>query len=487
MRKSIKKLLAVALAATMAFSTAACNKGGSSDATTQAAQNQTTQAATQEEKTTQAVVTPTGSVREILIGTWWLQYYDSSHSAVEDDPSYSGTEASILKFENVAKIESKYNCKFYWTNLTYEGVKESINLSILAGTPDCDIYLVELGMAIPAAANGLCTDLKTVLPADHDLFTTQKVARYMDLGDGKACIIKRVEAASTVENTYPLGFNKQLLDANNLEDPRELYARGEWTWDKFIEYCQVLTQDTDGDGAIDQYGYCGFAPDTIAQLLMSNGGEIAATTTQKLDSQEVAETLQLVQDMYNTYNVAYPYEHNEKVMRYVYRTGKIGFWPCAAWILGENKDYDPDGNLGVTLEFDTVFVQWPVGPSGNQATNKAKVSGGEFYIIPAGVKDPASVFGVLYDMWNWYDGDETLRDDPETLVWWYTVTSSKEEIQDANFAVMYDCGSREQFDLWDSLGVNYSYEALISGEMTPAQYQETHKQEVQDALDAYFN
>lgn len=31
-------------------------------------------------------------------------------------------------------------------------------------------------------------------------------------------------------------------------------GQGEWTWDKFLEYCDILTQDTDGDGTIDQWG-----------------------------------------------------------------------------------------------------------------------------------------------------------------------------------------------------------------------------------------
>ena len=91
-----------------------------------------------------------------------------------------------LKFANVKKIENKYNITFSWENLTYEGTKKSINTSVLAGSPDCDIYLVDLGMAIPAAMNGLATDLRTVLPADADVFTDQNVVKFLDLGDGKA-------------------------------------------------------------------------------------------------------------------------------------------------------------------------------------------------------------------------------------------------------------------------------------------------------------
>ena len=295
--------------------------------------------------------------RDIQLGTWWLQYYDSSHTEVTDDPSYSGTLDAELRLAAVRRLEEKYNVRVYWNNLTFEGVKESINNSILAGTPDCDAYLVDLQFGIPAALNGLALDLKTVLPADDDLFTTQKVASYLDLGDGKACLITKVRKQTAVEATYPLAFNKQMLENNNLEDPRDLYARGEWTWDKFIEYLKVLTQDTDGDGKIDQYGYGGFIKETFGELVMSNGATVASDKTEKFSSPAVGEVLQLIYDMYNTYNVCYPYDYEGdhwETMRRSYREGTTAFWPCAAWIAADGPDYDQDGTTGVTLPFDTV-------------------------------------------------------------------------------------------------------------------------------------
>lgn len=446
---------------------------------------------------------------EITIGTWWVQYYDSSQTALEDDPTYlanttikdgddenaiktkeNSKKIAQLKFDNVKTIENKYGVKFYWDNLTYPGVKDSINTSILAGTPDCDIYLVDTGMAIPAQMNGLALDLKTVLPADHDLFTTQTNCAYMDLGDGKACIFYRQEAQKSVEATYPLGFNIQMLEDYNLEDPRELYARGEWTWDKFVEYCKVLTKDTDGDGQVDQYGYCGYENETLENLVMSNGANIATGVTEQLTSTKVGEALQMMYDLYNVYNVCYPYDYEgspSDSMRNQYTQGNIGFFPIAAWISAGNGDYDYDGSLGYTLPFDIAYVRWPVGPNGNQDTNAGKnLASGEFYMIPSGVSEPEKVFNVIYDMWNWYAGDTSIRDDKTTLNWWYKVTASTEDLQEKNFNVMKDCGEHTTLDLWNSLGIAYDLQSLMKGNTTPAQFQETYKQTVQDALDAYF-
>lgn len=481
--KILKKFLALGLAAAMVVSVTAC--GGSTSSSSSSGDKKETDAETKDNET-QGGSNNEGDAREITIGSWWVQYYDSTHTSVEDDPNYSGDLAADLKFENVAKIEQKYNVTFKWVNLTYNGTKESINNSILAGAPDCDIYLVDTGMALPAQVNGLCTDLKEVLPADSDILTDQVVDKYMDFGDGKACIIKRVEAQSTVEATYPLAYNKQLLEAANLEDPRELYEKGEWTWDKFKEYLKVLTKDNDGDGATDQWGFAGYVPETFEALMFSNGANIATGKTETLSSSECGEALQMLQDLFYNDGCAYPYENDADKMRNRYHDGDIAFWPSAAWIASGNGDYDgnaPDKNV----QFDTVYCQWPVGPSGDAETNFMKNdASGEFYIIPAGVKDPELVYNVLYDMWNWYDGDVSIRDSKETLWWWYGSTAKDETLQVENFDMMFEFGSRGVIDLWNSLGFDYNFDSLVAGEMTPAQFQETHKQQVQDALDQVF-
>ena len=223
---------------------------------------------------------------------------------------------------------------------------------------------------------------------------------------------------------------------------------------------------------------------------MSNGANIASGETETLSSAGVAEALQMMSDMYNVYNVCYPYDFEgtpSDSMRNQYTEGNIGFFPIAAWIASGNGDYDYDGSKGATLPFDTAYVRWPVGPSGNKDSNAGKnLTAGEFYIIPAGVVEPEKVYNVLYDMWNWFDGDTSIRDDKKALNWWYGVTAKTEELQNANFDVMKDCGANTTFDLWNSMGFDYDLQSLIKGETTPAQFQETYKQQVQDGLDAFY-
>lgn len=458
----------------------------------------------------------------IDIGSWWVQYYDSANYSAgdmtvggemkdwinaqpaDDDDEATATRKEIArsvaqaKWDNVKVIEEKYGVTFTWDNITYSGVKDSINTSIIAGSPDCEIYLVESQMAVPAQTNGLAVDLKTILPEDDDLFTDQSNMGYLDLGDGKACILYQQSGESNVAGTYPLGFNMQLLEENNLEDPRALWERGEWTWDKFVEYCQKLTQDTDGDGQIDQYGYCGYVMESFEQLMMSNGANIASGTTENLSSAATGEALQMLYDMYNTYNICYPYDYERAggaphdSMRTQYCQGNVGFFPIAVWIANGQGNYSPGGDNNLT--FDTAYVRWPVGPSGDKDKNFGKnaASGTSYFIIAAGSKNPGTAYNVLSSFFNWYHDDISVRDNKANLNWWYEENAKTPELQEQNYNVMFECGSRSTVDFWNSLGVNYgtdsgnALEAIIAGEMTAAQFQETFKQSVQDALEATF-
>ena len=123
-------------------------------------------------------------------------------------------------------------------------------------------------------------------------------------------------------------------------------------------------------------------------------------------------------------------------MRIAYREGNVGFWPTAVWIQNGQGDYSvtaPEKNL----TWDTVFVRWPVGPSGNKDTNAGEnlLPTGDF-IIPAGVQEPEKVFNVMYDFWNFAGDIETtikLRDDKAALNWWYQENAFEPELQEATF------------------------------------------------------
>ena len=423
--------------------------------------------------------------RHITIALWWDMYYDSDDESWESNPSASGKETDIMRFDVVKEIEETYNVTFEFVNATYAGVQDSLNISILAGEPDFDVYMVELGWGVPAVMNGLATDFRDVLdPSDPLLSHEDVVMDYVNLTNGAVSLLSVKGAEDQVGATYPLAFNLQMIQEANLEDPRDLVERGEWTWDKFREYCQILTRDIDGDGVTDVYGYGGWMGDFFPYFFMSNGTYVCATETENLSSPEMGEVLSLLQDLFVTDKSAYPIpaENGWDVCRWLYRDKKVAFTTTAAWILDSYKDYLEEPNL----DFDMVFVDYPIGPSGNPETNSKKLANSNYWLIPAGIEDPELVYRVLRAYQNWYHEDTELRDDPDELEWWYTSTSNKLDLQDWNFEIMKSMGEHETVDFINVVINDLPLWDLLAGNITPSQMQEQNRQVVQDALDQIF-
>ena len=423
--------------------------------------------------------------RDLVYGLWWEIHYDSDDESWDVVDGATGKDIEIMQFDHVKEVEEEFNVKYHFENITISGVKDSINNSILAGEPDCDVYMVELGWGVPAALNGLATDLRDVLDPDDPLLRHEDdVLDYINLPGGEVYLLTVKSAQSQVEATMPLAFNLQMLEEANLEDPRELVARGEWTWDKFLEYCVALTKDIDGDGVTDVYGYGAWPGDFLPYWYMSNGTNMCATATENLSSPEMGETLKFLQDLYlNGYAYPVPAENGWDVCRWLYRDKKVAFTTSAAWILDTNKDYLQEPNL----DFDMVYVDYPVGPSGNAETNSKKIAAGSYWMLPAGVEDPKLVYDAFRAHWNWFNGDVELRDDPETLSWWYESTSNKIDLQDANFEQMQSMGEKTMVDFLNVVIDSLPLLDFLNGDYTPAQFQETYRQTVQDALDDIFS
>ncbi|MDE7326840.1 MAG: extracellular solute-binding protein [Lachnospiraceae bacterium] len=410
------------------------------------------------------------SPRTIRIGTWFDHYYDSTHTDIYDQPEVSNLETAEMQLANVRRVEDKYNVRIEYINLTWNGIMESINTSIMAGSPDCDIYEADLQFGIPAIMNGYAMAIEDYASPNDDIFTDQVVFRYLDVpGMDKHYMF---QGSALDLGAYPLGFNMNLIDEAGLENPQDLYDRGEWTWNKFAEYLRILTKDTDGDGNPDQYGLTGWWTTMFNYLMMSNGTHVASGAQETLSSPATIEVLEFMYQIYQTDKTAKPWNPDDWDANNVFSDGKVAFWVSATWI--------QKGNSSSDLGFEFGIVPWPVGPSGNQDTNSQIAVAGNWSMIPAGVERPELVYQVYKEYSNWYDGDLEYRDDTE----WSEDMMETER----NFSYLKMMGSTTPwFDLWDKIGdVNAGYAMVTSKAeevLTAAQAAEQQKQLVQDYLD----
>lgn len=422
-----------------------------------------------------ANIEASGTERLIRIGTWYPHYYDSTHQDIHDDPNMGDESIAQARLDAVREIEDTYHVRIEFVDLTWNGLQDSMNHSIVEGKPDCDIYEVDMSFGIPAALNGYAIDLETVLSPDADLLSTQLVFKPSDIGlEHGVYLFATCSEESAFYNTNMLAYNKDMIEAAELEDPYELWKRGEWTWDTWKTYMKKLTRDVDGDGVTDVYGFSSRWDYLVTGLLLSNGASIASGATESISSDKTREVFRLIYDLYNTERCARPWNsENFEDNVNAYTTGKVAMWISSASLSAENNDIQLLGDR-------EGWVPFPVGPSGDRTTNNTKIaSSGNAWMIPTGVENPVLVYQVFEDYTNWYHGDISLRDGD--LSWWVNHALTHD-----NYEVMKYCGSRGGFDLWNALNIDYQVPALLEGEITVDQFVDQNAELVQNALDAMF-
>ncbi|MCL2697664.1 MAG: extracellular solute-binding protein [Oscillospiraceae bacterium] len=404
--------------------------------------------------------------RTITIGTWFDVYYTSQHNSIYDDPRVSDLVTAELELKNMREIEERYNIKLEYINLTFNGIQESITTSIMAGRPDVDVYLTDLQFGIPAVLSNLATSLDSMGLAGSDAFTDNIVMKSLNLQQPETYLFRSSLLSSI--SVYPMGFNLDMILEKNLENPQDLYDRGEWTWDVWQQY---LVELTDTERGI--YGWSGYWTNMLHGLLHSNGTSIASSPVTTVTSTPTIQVFDLIYDIYNLQRTARPWDESEwTINNKLYAEGRSGFWITSDWLMGEQG--------GGELPFEVGVVPWPTGPSGNRETNTHGPVGGNWYMIPKGIEDPGLVYDVIFDWHNWYNFD---REKAEDLEW-----SQNQYITERNFNYALMMEMNTGFDIWESmnLGDDFSMVEIMNGEASGSSYAASVELLIQDALDNFF-
>lgn len=114
-------------------------------------------------------------------------------------------------------------------------------------------------------------------------------------------------------DTFLLFYNQDLFDEAGVPYPTE-----DWTWDDFLEACEKLTIDKDGDGEIDQYAItAGKGHEQIQAYMAAFGGQlyddVDNPTEVTVNSEKNKEALQMWYDLIFKYGYAPDAEGSEVV------------------------------------------------------------------------------------------------------------------------------------------------------------------------------
>ncbi|MGY5765293.1 ABC transporter substrate-binding protein [Brachybacterium sp. DNPG3] len=157
---------------------------------------------------------------------------------------------------------------------------------------------------------------------------------------------------------FSFGYNRTMFEAAGLPlpDPEVPY-----TWDEFVDVCQALTVDLDGDGELDQWGTGLNVTWNLQALVWSNGGDWSneAATEVTVDTPEFAEALQYFADLQNVHGVTPSIAESQTLDTYQrWMRGQIGFFPVAPWDLSTYRE----------LDFEWDLIPYPAGSTGSPST-----------------------------------------------------------------------------------------------------------------------
>ena len=315
--KMFKKLMAAVLVTTMTAGLAACSNAKEKDPST--ATGATGSGDSQQSTDTtepgntepyDVIIDPaTGKAydlggMEIIIRDWF------SGDGTPKDPR---TEYEEERADYREWIQKTYNFTIKqmaisdWTNAPKD-FKEYVESK---GDDQNYVFTLRPDPATTSAMyNGLMYDLSTLSCLDFSSkkFTNNNLHKQYMLGDHIYAMYAGYSEART-----GVFFNCRLLEeATGLkaDDIYDMQKNGTWTWDKFIELCEQIQQDTDNDGVIDVYA-CNCNNGILTEIAVeSNGGEFIGKENgkfvYKLDDPKTIEGINFAKKIFDNYWEALP-------------------------------------------------------------------------------------------------------------------------------------------------------------------------------------
>jgi len=308
----------------------------------------------------------------------------------EDEPT-GETEQGQKRLEQQQAIEKKYNVKIEWKVVPWGEPNNMIAKAGLAGEPVADITLMDLYFAYPLISQGL------LRPVDEffDFNDPKWPKGIQNFGKINGKMYGFKDFINLGAGIY---YNKTLFKKEGLPDLHELEDSGQWTWDKFLEIAKKATKDTNGDGAIDQWGLTNHAGILSRLLVSANGGKIVDYKDGKYvfagGEPKALEAIHFLNELYNKSKVAAPnksgdfndYTDSQKL----FSDGKAAMITGELWEGKERKD----------MTDEQGFVSFPKGPSAGDDYSNA-IENFTMYYMPANAKHPKEAAIIWQELILW--------------------------------------------------------------------------------------
>ena len=189
-------------------------------------------------------------------------------------------------------FQEKYGGSIEWIETTYEDKSNDLANLLLAGTPpDCTLTGTSNFAVFPMdCIKGQYQPVDQWIDYTDPLWADMAdAAEYFTLGGGHFSIVTDL----TYKDVVP--YNRRVIEEWGFDDPAELYANDEWTWDVFYEMCMEFSDGDENRYALDGYAYAGALVESTGQQMLQideNG-----VFYSNIDSPEIERAQNLIYDL----------------------------------------------------------------------------------------------------------------------------------------------------------------------------------------------
>ncbi len=347
---------------------------------------------------------------QIIIG-------DTYSPEITPAPTNAWEEARMLYREEIMQV---HNCTIAAKKVAdWEDMQEVFISSVEAGEPVAQVFELDYRYIAKPLSQGLFYDLATLDELGISLNDRDRKDKWSDavtkvMTKGKSIYGMRSEWMEPGGGVF---FNKRLLEDAGLDPnlPYDLQARGEWTWSKFEEICEILTRDMDGDGQTDVYATCSDGTDTLQCLVSSTGKDFIAVDKAGLyynncKDETVLGAMEYAAELYEKgYEMPRPEHATADWYVTAFREGK------AAMQFAEEALCKPDAPYGENCMTDEIGFVVPPKPDGQEKYYTYVY--GNVWVIPSCYdEETAADIAFAYDLYTnetpGYNDEPALYQEP---------------------------------------------------------------------------
>ena len=270
-------------------------------------------------------------------------------------------------------FETKYGGKIEYIPTTWENRYTDLSTMVLGGSAP-DLFPAQEFDTFPSkVVDGMFQPFDDYLDFDDEELWTEGAKKH---ADAHVMGGKHYVAPVNTDSKCLMIYNKRTMEENGLDDPAELFAEGNWTWDTFREMCVEYC-----DREADKFAYDSWYFETqfvlttgVAPISMENG-----LVKSNIDSAELERAENFMYELKRDDLPLPKAEFNWTEQPQRIAEGKTLFWPCATWALWE-ADLSKFGEQG-----EIMFVPMPRDPDADEYYLPANM---DAYALCKGAENP---------------------------------------------------------------------------------------------------